>query len=221
MKWASLAKAQSEKSIIRFRVIYLMVGMGCLSTRWWMYYRWKRSWLAGLIQADSPLARNPKLVGLQNVASDFTVAVSSLCATLNPEDLEDFWPCCASTASGYLTFGWYFIDIPLTCVWWSSLETCKGIPAESSLLGRWVFICRYPGSYWGQLKRAQLQLGQDEWCSLSYTSANKIFYLVFLSSSVPWGWFSLFPFQWGLNVFLRFPGEKTGKALGSLIQLAR
>lgn len=75
MKWASLAKAQNEISVIRFRVIYLMVGMGCLSTRWWMYYRGKRSWLAGLIWSDSPLAQNPKLVGLQIVASDFRVDV--------------------------------------------------------------------------------------------------------------------------------------------------
>lgn len=39
-----------------------------------MYYRGKRSWLAGLIWADSP-AQNPKLVGLQIVASDFIVDV--------------------------------------------------------------------------------------------------------------------------------------------------
>lgn len=127
--------------------------------------------------------------------------------------------CCVSIASGYLNFGWYFIDIPLTCVWLSLLETCKGIHTEGSLLGSWVFICRYPCREWGELKRAQLQLGLDDWHSSSYTSANKIFYLVFLSSSVPWGLFSLFSFQWGLNVFLRFPREKTGKALGSLSQL--
>lgn len=89
--------------------------MGCLKIGWWMYYRWRRSWLAGLIQAYSPLAQTPKCVEWQKVESDFTAVV----LLLNLQDLGDFWPHCTSTASRWLTFAWYFIrEIPFTCVCW-------------------------------------------------------------------------------------------------------
>lgn len=61
--------------------------MGCLKR--WMYYRWRRSWSAGLSQACSPSAQNPEHVGWQKVESDFTMAV----LLLNLQDLNDSWPC--------------------------------------------------------------------------------------------------------------------------------
>lgn len=111
--------------------------MGCLKIGWWMYYRRRRSWSAGLIQAYSPLAQKPKCVGWQKVESDFTAAV----LLLNLQDLGYFWPPWTSTASRWLAFGWYFsCEIPFTCVCW---RHAKGYPRRAAF-GEAGSSCRCP-----------------------------------------------------------------------------